>query len=98
MSYILKKSNVLNDKHTDPNVYWDVLNNSLKNIKIPSVPPILISGETITNIVEKADIFNELFASQCTPLENNTKLPSLLKKQTSFVINKYRQTFKHTFH
>ena len=55
-----------------------VLNNFLNNIKIPSVPPILISGKTITNIVEKANIFNESFASQCTPLEKKSKLPSLL--------------------
>ena len=37
-----------------------------------------MSGETITNIVKKANIFNEFFASQCTPLENSSKLPSLL--------------------
>ena len=51
-----------------------VLNNFLNNIKISSVPPILISGEAITNIVERANIFNELFASQCTPLEKNKRL------------------------
>ena len=28
MGYIQKKSNVLNDKNTDPKVYWTVLNNS----------------------------------------------------------------------
>ena len=76
-SYI-KKSNVLIDKSTDPKVYWAVLNNFLNNIKIPSVPPILISGETITNIVEKVNIFNEFLASQCTPLEDNSKHPFLL--------------------
>ena len=54
------------------------MNNFLNNIKIPFVPPILISSETITNTVEKANIFNEYFASQCTPLENNRKLLSLL--------------------
>ena len=62
MSYI-KKNNVLNDNLTDPKVYWTVLNNFMNNIKIPSVPPILISGETITNIVQKASIFNDFFAS-----------------------------------
>ena len=54
------------------------MNNFLNNIKIPSVPPIFISGETITNIVEKANNFNEFFASQCTLLENDSKRPSLL--------------------
>ena len=36
------------------------------------MPPILVSGETITNIVEKAKIFNEFFAFQCTPLGTNS--------------------------
>ena len=71
---IFKKSHALNDKHTDSKVYWTALNNFLSNIKIPSVPPTLKSGGTITNIVEKANIFNDFFASQCNiPLENNSK-------------------------
>ena len=65
MKYIQKKNISLK-------VYGAVLNNFLNNINIPSVPPILVSGETITNIVEKANIFNEFFAFQCTPLGNNS--------------------------
>ena len=34
----------------------------------------------IINIVEKANSFNNFFASQCTPLENTSKLPPLLMK------------------
>ena len=79
MGYIQKKSNALNDKNTDPEVYWTILKNFLNNIKIPSIPPILGSGKTITNIVEKANLFN-FFASQCTPLENTSKPPPLLMK------------------
>ena len=56
------------------------MNNFLNNIKIPSIPPILASGKTIANIVEKANLFNNFFASQCTPLENTNKLPPLLMK------------------
>ena len=73
-----KESNVLNDKRIDPKAYWTILNNFRNNIKIPSVPPSLISDETITNIVEKVNTFNEYFASQCTSLENSSKLPPLL--------------------
>ena len=80
MGYIQKKSNTLNDKKTDPKVYWTILNNFLNNIKIPSIPPILASGKTITSIVEKGNLFNNFFASQCTPLENTSKLPPLLMK------------------
>ena len=74
-----KESNVLNDKRTDPKVYWTILNNFLNNIKIPSVPPSFIFGETITNIVEKVNTFNKYFTSQSTSLENSSKFPSLLR-------------------
>ena len=53
------------------------MNNSLNNTETRSVHPMLISGETIATI-EKADILNGFFASQCTPLENSSKSPSLL--------------------
>ena len=80
MGYIQIKRNALNDKNTDPKVYWTVLNNILHNVKIPSIYPILASGKTITNIVEKANLFNNFFASQCTPLQNTSKFPPLLMK------------------
>ena len=67
---------VVNNKHTDLKVYWNVLKNFLNNIKFLSVPAILLSGKTRRNILEKANIFNKLFASQPTPLENSSKLPS----------------------
>ena len=79
MGYIQKKTNALNDKNTDPKVYWTILNNFLNNIKILSIPP-KTSGKTITNTVNKANLFNNFFASQCTPLENTSKLPPLLMK------------------
>ena len=60
---ILKKGNVLNDKGIDLKVYWTVLNNFQNTNKILSVSLIFMSGETITIIVEKANIFNEFFAS-----------------------------------
>ena len=107
LSYI-KKSNVLSDKRTDSKVYW--LKNFLNNIKIPSVPSMLMSGATIINIIEKANTFNEFFASQCTLLENNSKLHSLLmntdkrlntvsikKDDITAIINSSHPTIAHGF-
>ena len=86
------------------------MNNFLKNIKIPSVSPILIFGETIANIGGKANIFYEFFAFQCTPFENNSKLPSLLmntdkrlnifsikKEGTASIIKSLNPTKAHGF-
>ena len=77
---IFKRKVMLLMIKTHLKVCWTILNNFLNNIKIPSIPPILASGKTITNIVEKANLFNNFFASQCTPLENTSKLPLLLMK------------------
>lgn len=63
------------------------MNKFLNNIKIPSLPQILITGEIIPNIAETANIFDDFFASQCTPLKNSCKLPSLLVN-TNIWLNK----------
>ena len=80
MNYIRNKSNILNDKKTDPKKYWTILNYFLNNIKIPSIPPLFSNGKTITNVVEKANLFNDFFAAQCTPLENTSTLPPFFRK------------------
>ena len=80
MSYIKNKVNILNEKKTDSKVYWTILNYFLNNIKISSIPPIFANGKTISNVADKANLFNEFFASQCTPLENSsTLLPFSMK-------------------
>ena len=80
-NYIKNKSNILNGKKkTDPKVYWTVLNYFLNNIKVPSIPPIFSNGKTITNIVDKANLFNDFFTSKCTPLDNTSTLPPFLMK------------------
>ena len=80
MSYIKNKTNILNDKKTDPKVYWTISNYFLNNIKISSIPPIFADGKTKSNVADKAYLFNEFFASQCTPLENSSTLPPFSMK------------------
>ena len=80
MSYIKNKTNILNDKKTDPKFYWTILNYFLNNIKISSIPPIFANGKSISNVADKANLFNDFFASQCTPLENSSTLPPFSMK------------------
>ena len=40
------------------------------------IPPFLIDDKFVTDIKTKANIFNKLFADQCTPLKNNSVLPT----------------------
>ena len=43
--------------------------------KVPIIPPLLVDNKIISNIEAKANYFNNFFASQCTPLNNNNKIP-----------------------
>ena len=43
--------------------------------KIPLILPPLIDDKFVTDIQARANIFNQVFADQCTPLKNN-KTPS----------------------
>ena len=59
--------------------------------KIPIIAPILKNGKLESDFKIKANYFNNLFASQCTPLVNNyrTKLLTTLQldlRQLSFII------------
>ena len=44
-------------------------------MEVPIIPPLLINNEIILDFKAKANHFNNLFGSQCTPLNNNSKIP-----------------------
>ena len=43
--------------------------------KIPKIPPIRHGDSMITNVCEKANVFNNFFASQCSLIETESVLP-----------------------
>ena len=51
--------------------YW-----SLNDKKVPCIPPIFHDNKFVTDFSKKADLFNSLFAKQCSIIENNSVLPS----------------------
>ena len=48
--------------------------NNLLRQKIPLIPPLLVDDRLVTAMKTKANIFNKIFAEQCTPLKNDSKL------------------------
>ena len=56
--------------------YWSILKTFYNDKKIPQIPSFLKDDKFITYMKTKADIFNKFFAEQCTPLKNDSKLPS----------------------
>ena len=74
-----------------PTTYWTILNGLPYNKKIPTIPPLLIDGKFVSGFCEKANIFNNFFASICTPIDNASCLPSF-SYRTGGRINSFHVT------
>ena len=74
--YLITEGEKLNDPHLGPKKYWSILNRFLNKKKIPLIPPIFHNDDFVTDAKMKADIFNNYFASQCTPIINDSVLPN----------------------
>ena len=73
--YTQRMTNKLNDPKAAPKTYWSILNRFLYNKKIPVIPPLLVNGKFVLNFCTKANLFNDFFASICTPINNGSTMP-----------------------
>ena len=64
---------------TKTKTYWPILKTFYNGKKVPIIPLILINDKLISGFEIKANHFYNCFASQCTPLDNSSKIP---KNQT----------------
>jgi hypothetical protein len=55
---------------------WSLINFFLNNAEIPAIPPIYLNNIFITDFQEKANIFNEFLAKQCTLIDSGSTLPN----------------------
>ena len=78
--FIAKMSAKLDNPKTVPKTYWSIINKFLSNKKTPIIPPVLVNGELVSDFEQKANLFNNYFASQCTPIKNGSKLPNFSYK------------------
>ena len=67
-------SDKLNDLETSAKAYWSILKTLYNGKKISLIPPILVTNKLISSFKEKANYFNNFFASQCTPVSNDSAL------------------------
>ena len=66
---------------TSPKSYWSILKALLNDNKIPCIPPLLHDDRFITYFKEKAETFNYFFAKQCSAINTNSDLLSVLSKK-----------------
>ena len=85
--YYTQISTKLMHPTTSPKVYWLILKTVLNNKKIPCIPPIYHNNNYIADFKEKAQIFDNFFAKQCTLGENTSKLPSDSSKRTNNLLS-----------
>ena len=79
-SYLDDLSAKLCNPKSNSNVFWSAFKRILNSKKISNIPPLIENGVFQSCFSAKAKIFNEYFASQCTPLNNNSSLPAFQAK------------------
>ena len=50
--------------------------------KIPLIPPLLVDNKLVTDFLDKANLFNNFFAKQCTPISNDSTVPVNINFET----------------
>ena len=74
-SYYKRINDKLINPNTSPKAYWSILKSLYCDKKIPVIPPILHNNTFVTKFDEKAELFNNFFANQCSIVENESNLP-----------------------
>ena len=88
--YYTRLSHKLLDPKTSQKSYWSTLKTFLNNKKIPCIRflALLHQNKFVTDFKEKANIFNNFFANQCSIVSNNSELLVTLTKKH---MNSYQQ-------
>ena len=72
----------LNGSKTAPKTYWAILKTFVNGSKIPLIPPLLVDDKLLTDFLDKANLFNNFFAKQCTPISNDSTVPENINFET----------------
>ena len=62
-------TNKFEDATAAPKTYWTTINHILYDEKIPAISLLLADRNFVSNFNEKANLFNNFFASICTPIK-----------------------------
>lgn len=73
--YFSRLAENLNDPNISSKKYWSILNKFLNKKKIPKIPPIRSNDSIVSDVSEKANIFNDFFANQCSLIDTQSNLP-----------------------
>ena len=74
-SYYKNLGKKLNDPTLQSKTYWCILKGFCNCKRVAVIPSLLVNNKFVTDFKAKANIFNDFFSKQCTPLANRSKLP-----------------------
>ena len=83
--YFLKAGKTLSNPGTSSKTYWTLINTVLNKVKIPMIPPLLENGLFVTDLTEKAQIFNDYFILQCTTIDTGSEIPQDAPATTTLI-------------
>ena len=69
----------LTNPKTSSKTYWSILKTFYNGRKVSLIPTLVINNKLEADFKRKGDHFNYFFASKCTPLKNDSVLPTLLE-------------------
>ena len=67
--------------------FWSLLKTLLNNKKIPCIPPLLQDNKYVTDFKKKAELFNLMFAKQCSIIYNSSELKFSQKNRQIYLCN-----------
>ena len=71
LKYYEGLANKLNDPKTAPKSYLKILQTFVNGTKIPAIPPLLVRNQLVSDVLGKANLFNDYFSKQCTTIDNS---------------------------
>ena len=78
----------LNNPNISAKTCWSILKSLYNDTKVPLIPPLLVNNQIVSDFTKKPNLFNDFFATQCTPLlTNNSVLPSAVSFMTYSRLN-----------
>ena len=59
--YYNNLSKKLNNPNTSAKTYWSILKPFYKGTRAPLIPPLLVNNKIVSDLTEKANLFNDFF-------------------------------------
>ena len=89
-NYQKKMAEKLDNPFTAPKAYCSILTKNKR--KTPDIPPLIVNDFVVSDFTTKANLFNNFFASQCSPVVNSSTLPNFCYKTQKRISDIERKT------